>query len=282
MVFLPCTSSFSLGAPGIHDVRARLDHAVSHGFKGIELFFGDLEHIAKEMPGGLSNFTLMQAAHVVKYYCTRNGLKIVNLQPFCQYEGLLNRGDHAVKVQQAQFWFRLVHILGTDLIHITSNFLEHSSLTSKWETIVGDMIELADLGLQEIPIVRFAYESLAWGTFVNTWESAWDVVRRVDRQNFGLCLDTFNIAAKVWADPTASSGILPAGGENLRASMIRLADTMDPSKLFFVQVADAQKIDPPLPKTHSVFIDEQRYLMNWSRDARLFPHEVRPNTSFQI
>lgn len=40
--------------------------------------------------------------------------------------------------------------------------------------------------------VRIGYEPLAWGTMVDNWEQVWDVVRRVDRKNVGVILDSFN------------------------------------------------------------------------------------------
>jgi 4-hydroxyphenylpyruvate dioxygenase len=36
--------------------------------------------------------------------------------------------------------------------------------------IVRDMIEIAHLGQQENPPIRFAYENLAWEPYINKWE----------------------------------------------------------------------------------------------------------------
>jgi hypothetical protein len=33
--------------------------------------------------------------------------------------------------------------------------------------------------------------ALAWGTYINTWEDSWDVIKRANRPNIGICLDTF-------------------------------------------------------------------------------------------
>ena len=63
--------------------------------------------------------------------------------------------------------------------------------------IVGDLGKLADLSLQQDPQICFVYENLCWSTHIDTWEKVWEVVRRVDRPNFGLCLPTFNIAGIV-------------------------------------------------------------------------------------
>lgn len=64
-----------------------------------------------------------------------------------------------------------------------------------------DMKEIAELGMKEDPTMIFAYESPAWGTYVTRREECWDIVEQVDMPNFGIVLDTFNIAARVYANP---------------------------------------------------------------------------------
>lgn len=90
------------------------------------------------------------------------------------------------------------------------------------EVIVGDMIELVDLAIKGDPPVCFAYESLCWSTQIDTWEKSWDVVKKANRTNFGLCLDTFNIVGRVWGDPASSSGMTPNADAELQASIERM------------------------------------------------------------
>ncbi len=85
-----------------------------------------------------------------------------------------------------------------------------------------DLREVADLGLRQQPAIRFVYESLGWGTRINTWEQCWEVVRRVDRPNFGICLDTFNIACAIYADPKSPTSRAPRAEEEMREFMRRL------------------------------------------------------------
>ena len=87
--------------------------------------------------------------------------------------------------------------------------------------------------------VRVAYEALAWGRFVDSYEAAARIVRLADHPRIGLCLDSFHILSK---------GHSPEAIETIPAD-----------KIFFVQMADAPLLS----------ID----VLSWSRHHRLFPGE---------
>ncbi|PWY85892.1 xylose isomerase-like protein, partial [Aspergillus heteromorphus CBS 117.55] len=134
--------------------------------------------------------------------------------------------------------------------------------------------QLCSMGLKEEPVVRFAFEALAWGTYIDTWDAMWEVVRRVDRPNFGVCLDTFNIAGRVWADPASGDGRTPDADMALAESLERLVRTVDVKKVFYVQVVDAEKMEQPLLPGHPFHVDGQPPRMSWSRNARTFLYET--------
>jgi 4-hydroxyphenylpyruvate dioxygenase len=85
--------------------------------------------------------------------------------------------------------------------------------------------------------LRIAYEALAWGRFVNTYDHSWEIVRRADHPALGLCLDSFHVLSR---------GSDPAGIRNLPGP-----------KLFFLQLADAPRLEMDV--------------LQWSRHHRLFP-----------
>ena len=85
--------------------------------------------------------------------------------------------------------------------------------------------------------LRIAYEALAWGRHVSTWDAAWDAVRRADSPALGLCLDSFHVLSRD-GDP---AGLAAVPGE----------------KIFFLQLADAPHMDMDV--------------LQWSRHHRLFP-----------
>ncbi|KAL5120389.1 hypothetical protein ACEQ8H_001679 [Pleosporales sp. CAS-2024a] len=257
-----------------HDLPHKLSMAAKHGLEGIELFYEDLVGHA----GGSSDRShLLAAAGSIQELCASLGLEIINLQPFMHYEGLLDRKRHDERIQEMKLWMELAHALGTDIIQIPSSFLSRHHVSGDMELIISDLRTVADLGLQQTPVIRFAYESLCWGTYVDTWELCWHVVQQVDRTNFGICLDSFNILGRIYADPTHKSGCLPNADVDVRNSIRRLVDRIGPhkEKIFFIQIVDAERLEQPLLPGHPFYNSEQPARMSWSRNCRLFYGESK-------
>jgi 4-hydroxyphenylpyruvate dioxygenase len=162
----------------------------------------------------------------------------------------------------------MAHILGTNLIAIPSTFLPAEVTSGDLDLITADLREVADLCAPEG--IQLAYENLAWGTYVDTWEQAYEIVQLVDRPNFGICLDTFNITARIYADPEAPNRKTADADAIFKTSMERLVRTVDPKKVFFVQVVDGEYLDEPLVEGHKYYNGEQPARMSWSRNCRLF------------
>ena len=100
--------------------------------------------------------------------------------------------------------------------------------------------QLRELGdLAERFGVRVAYEALAWGRFVDSYETAARIMRLADHPRIGVCLDSFHILSK---------------GHNPEA-----IETVPADKIFFVQLADAPLLSMDV--------------LSWSRHHRLFPGE---------
>ena len=192
-----------------------------HYFTGfdIELFYEDLVYVAKDLPGGASIENLLEAAHIIRSLCDERGISVVCLQPFMHYEGLRDRRRHSERIEEMKLWIRLAKILETQIIAIPSTFLSEREASGDLNLIVEDMREAADIAAPHG--IRLAYESLAWGTYVDTWDQCWQVVQLVDRANFGICLDTFNIAARVYADPASSDRRTRDAEAAVKASMQR-------------------------------------------------------------
>ena len=222
----------SLGRAWNHELYEKLLRASQNGFRGIEIFYEDLEYLAnslripvlskschngKPLETGsrcsspdhndpLTTKELLEAANQIRGWCEELDLHIICLQPFMNYEGLRSKVDRLRRIERLKTWIQIAHALRTDLILIPSNFLPANQCTGDKDIIISDMLEAAQLGQRETPCVRFAYESLCWGTHHDTWEKSWEIVNAVDMPNFGLCLDTFNIAGRLYADPAHPSG----------------------------------------------------------------------------
>jgi 4-hydroxyphenylpyruvate dioxygenase len=278
MSYKPAISSMSLGRAWLHELPGKLDQAAANNLTGIEVFFEDLEYLARSQSSlpkdaNLSPEAQLQAADAIKKLCDERGLEVIGLQPFMHYEGLLDRAEHTARIEKMKLWFKLAKILGTDIIQIPANFLGNEETTGDLEVVVRDLQQAADMGLQESPVIKFAYENLCWSTHFDTWEQGWNIVERVDRPNFGLCLDTFNIAGRVYADPASATGKTPNADEDLKNSLERLVKTIDVKKVFYIQIVDAEKMRSPLVAGHAFYDASQPARMSWSRNARLFAFE---------
>ncbi|KAF5664995.1 dehydroshikimate dehydratase [Fusarium heterosporum] len=274
--FRPAILSASLGRAWLHDFAKKALEASRKGFQGIEIFYEDLEYEAKKLHNveTPSNDHILSAASSMRKLLDDLRLTVIGLQPFLFYEGLKDREQHARLIEKVKLWFKIAGLLGTNTIQIPANFLPADQLTGDMDVIVADLVELADLGIQETPPVRFAYEALCWSTHIDTWERSWEVVKKVDRCNFGLCLDTFNIAGRVWGDPASPTGMTPNADQDLKESIQRLVHDVTLDKVFYIQVVDAEKMDSPLVKGHPFHVDGNPPRMNWSRNARAFMYEA--------
>jgi 4-hydroxyphenylpyruvate dioxygenase len=278
MTFRPAIASMSLGRAWVHGLENKFAEAANAGFRGIEIFYEDLEYFAKDLAKLATHETptethLLEAATRIRSICAYHNLQTIGLQPFLFYEGLVDRTQHAKLIQKLHLWLDIADALGTDTVQIPSNFLPADQLTGDLDVIVKDLVEVADIGAARPKPIRFAYENLCWGTQVDTWEGAWEVVRRVDRANFGICLDTFNIAGRVWADPSRADGRVEEADRKLRESLEAMVRTVDVAKVFYIQLVDAERLDAPLDRGHPYYAEEQPARMSWSRNARCFMGE---------
>lgn len=276
----PAIATISLGQCGLFSIQEKLYRASEYGFRAVELFYDDLEALARSQSSSPtpSRADLVAAAAQVRALCDHLHIQVLNLQPLRFYEGLADRDARDQILNDViPLWLDLLHILGGDTILIASNFLPPDPETGKPRTIgdlniiVGDLREIAMRGAARSPPVKFAYEALAWGTHIDTWEKAWDIVQQVALPNFGLAVDTFNIAAAIYADPEAEDGRTgPSAIQNLHESLHRLVTTVDVTRLFIVQVADGERLAEPLRPGHPFHVPELPARMCWSRNARLF------------
>ncbi len=141
--------------------------------------------------------------------------------------------EFARALRRARHKFELMGRLGADTVLVCSSVSPHA--------LDDDALAAEQLsrlaGLAEDHGVRVAYEALAWGRHISTYDHAWQVVRSADHPALGTCLDSFHILSR-GSDP---KGIEDIPGE----------------KIFFLQLADA-----PL-----LAMD----VLQWSRHYRCFP-----------
>ncbi|MFJ9630200.1 bifunctional sugar phosphate isomerase/epimerase/4-hydroxyphenylpyruvate dioxygenase family protein [Streptomyces sp. NPDC101175] len=197
----------------------KLTAAARAGFDGVEIFENDL--LASPL-----------TPEEIRARCADLGLSIDLYQPMRDVEAV-PEAEFARNLRRARHKFELMRRLGTDTVLVCSSV---SPLAVDDDALAAAQLRrLADLA-QEFG-VRVAYEALAWGRHVSTYDHAWRIVERADHPALGTCLDSFHILSR-GSDP---KGIADIPGE----------------KIFFLQLADA-----PL-----LAMD----VLQWSRHYRCFP-----------
>ncbi|KAK7049835.1 hypothetical protein VNI00_005265 [Paramarasmius palmivorus] len=285
-------ASLSLGTNTHHTLPTKIRVASELEYDGIEIFMPDFEVFVEEVrkgghkeifsmkvkEEGLETLSQDQLEHrcaeALYDLCAQHNLQIPLLQPLRDFENFASEEELSTALEGAERWFRLMQPMHCDLVLVCSNYVP--SLVQKKidvDAYLDRQVEaFKRLGeLAERYNVRVGYEPLAWGTVVDNWEPVWDVVKRVDRSNVGVVLDSFNTLGNQYADPGESSCVrrdmtLQFILENLE----KMCEMIPAEKVFFYQIADAVR-----PK--EVCVDDLTQgmpkRMKWSRACRVFPCE---------
>lgn len=197
----------------------KLEAAAAARFDGVEIFESDLVYY-----GGRPGDIRQLAADL--------GLEITLYQPFRDFEGAPPERRQR-NLDRAERKFDVMAELGVRLLLLCSNVAP--------DTLLSDEAAIEDLGLLAERAgkrgIRVGFEALAWGKHVRTWSHAWRLVQAVGHPSLGLLIDSFHTLS-LGDDP---SGLAAVPGD----------------RLFFVQVADAPKLDMDV--------------LSWSRHFRCFP-----------
>ncbi|EFL36097.1 sugar phosphate isomerase/epimerase [Streptomyces viridochromogenes DSM 40736] len=197
----------------------KLTAAARAGFDGVEIFENDL-------------LACPLTPEEIRARCADLGLTVDLFQPMRDVEAV-PEDEFARNLRRARHKFELMRRLGADTVLVCSSV---SPRAVDDDALAAEQLSrLADLARDSG--VRVAYEALAWGRHVSTYDHAWRIVESADHPALGTCLDSFHILSR-GSDP---KGIEDIPGE----------------KIFFLQLADA-----PL-----LAMD----VLQWSRHYRCFP-----------
>lgn len=264
-------ASMCLGRAVHHDLETKVKACSDAGYQGIELFYEDIKLPARKDYSGTFEEQLLQSAQKFRDLCDQYNLTVFVFQPFKNYEGLLSEKRHSEKIAKLHVWIKIAKIIGTNMIQIPSMFNAKGN-TGDIAHIVKDLQEVADIGAPHG--IKFGYEALSWGTHVDTWQTAWKIVKLVDRDNLGLVLDTYHFLSAIYGDCTSKDGYFPNALDALKKDMAEFKAEIDISKVYYVQLSDASKqINPPIGPSHPDYDANMKPNMMWSRNFRVFPHE---------
>lgn len=281
-------ASCSLGCKPEHTLPRKIDAIASAGFTGMELSMPDIVAFANEHlrpkeqdqpqnPIGNKDFEdLCATAKLIKTMCKAKGIEIMLLQPFANLEGWPQDSDGRKDAWERVYgWIRIMEACGCKTMQVGSTDTPADSITTDGDAIVDDLRELADLLAKTN--MRVAYENWCWSTHAPDWADVWDICRRVDRENFGLCLDTFQSAGGEWGDSTTNSAMVEDGRsaeqveKDWKTSCERLSSTIPGDKIFLLQISDAYK--PLEPFAAEADAEGMRPRARWSGKYRPLPFE---------
>jgi sugar phosphate isomerase/epimerase len=249
-------ASCSIGLPR-HTLQQKVEAIREAGFDGIEPSFPDLlayasRHFGREIAED-DYSSLCEAGKTAETMCAGHGLKIRVLQPFANFEGWPEGSRQRQDAfARAKAWIDIMEALGTDMLQVGSS--DSPEMSHDIDQIAADLSSLADMLASRG--FRLAYENWCWATCAPRWKDVWTIVKKANRPNIGLCLDTFQTAGGEWGDPTTYSGRIEAGGVSpedvsraYAASLKELTRTVPAEKIYFLQISDAYRISPPLDAT---------------------------------
>lgn len=267
----------SIGTQKEHNLPARLQTISHAGFEAIELSMPDLLSFASELQGsdvGPKDYDgLCKVGAQVKKLCLEHKLKILMLQPFANFEGWPEgSSEREDAFERARGWMRIMEAVGTDMLQVGSS--DSPGITTDTDYLASDLAQLADMLAAKG--FRICYENWCWSCHSPDWKDVWNIVRKANRPNIGLCLDTFQSGGGEFADPTTESGLREDMSrdvleERWRKSLADLASTIPPERIYLLQISDAYKMTPPIDNKP----DESglRPRGQWSHDYRPMPYD---------
>ncbi|RAK91112.1 putative 4-hydroxyphenylpyruvate dioxygenase [Aspergillus costaricaensis CBS 115574] len=264
----------SLGLHPSHSLTEKIRAAASASFFAIEIVYQELEDYALSQTPPVS---IHDAARTISRLCLSANLSVLSLSPFKNFEG--HNSPLEERLDRARNWLEIAACLKAKYLQVPSQF-DTGNSSGDWTRMVEDLQALSDLAASYS--VGIAYEAVAWGTYIDTWEESLRMAQDVNRENFGLCLDSFHVAARVWGDNMVESGIREDADLALRQSLDRFVETCPSGKIFYVQLSDAEKFVPSLQPGHHFYREDFPPALSWSRNMRPFPLEEDLGAYFPV
>jgi sugar phosphate isomerase/epimerase len=265
-------ATVSLGQHPSHTLPSKIAAAAHNGFSALEIVYNDLAaYAASKTP----KVTTAAAAEEIAALCASHNLAVLSLNPFKNFEG--HSSPLSERLEAARHWIEVASLLKAQYLQVPSQFDSENS-TGDESVVILELQQLADLTTKIAPVLKIAYEAVAWGSYVDTWQESVRIVELVNRDNFGVCLDSFHVVARLWGDITTESGKQQLSGQNvddvLHQSLNEFVSTCPLDKIFYVQFSDGEKYSPPLSPQHRFYDTSFPSALTWSRNTRPFPLET--------
>ena len=185
-------------------LESKLDANAAAGFTQITLWAKDLVGHPDGYEAALNEVRL-------------SGLRVNAIQVMRDYEGL--EGPlHRYKIETVKTMLKLCEAVGAERLLICSSTSAHAS--GDINHIAADLRKVAMLAT---PLgIRVGFEALSWGRHVNDFALSWEIVQRADRDNLGVCIDSFHVLANCSLNGTDFDALSTIPGE--RIAFVQLSD----------------------------------------------------------
>jgi len=185
-------------------LESKLDANVAAGFSQITLWAKDLVAHPDGYEAALNEVRL-------------SGLRVNAIQVMRDYEGL-SGPLHRYKVETVKTMLKLCEAVGAERLLICSSTSAHAS--GDIDHIAADLRKVAMLAT---PLgIRVGFEALSWGRHVSDFALSWEIVQRADRDNLGVCIDSFHVLANCSLNGTDFDALATIPGE--RIAFVQLSD----------------------------------------------------------
>ncbi len=185
-------------------LESKLDANLAAGFSQITLWAKDLVGHPDGVDAALNEVRL-------------SGLRVNALQVMRDYEGL-SGPLHRYKIETVKTMLKLCEAAGAERLLICSSTSSHAS--GDIDHIAADLRKVAMLAT---PLgIHVGFEALSWGRHVNDFALSWEIVQRADRDNLGVCIDSFHVLANCSLNETDFDALATIPGE--RIAFVQLSD----------------------------------------------------------
>lgn len=121
-------ASCSIGCSPNDTLPRRLQAIAEAGFSAIELSFPDILDYGAQITGNPiapdNYLAIMPVAEEIRKLCEKNGLKIMMLQPFSNFEGWVKGSvDREEAYARATGWMEIMNVVGTDLLQVRWSYI---------------------------------------------------------------------------------------------------------------------------------------------------------------
>ncbi|KAK8843513.1 hypothetical protein IAR55_007173 [Kwoniella newhampshirensis] len=179
----------------------------------------------------------------LKALAQRHELRLLMLQPLNQFDGWPEGSERGEWVKRkVELWVKLCSRLTVDFLQVGAN--DQADANGGDEKTAQDMRWLAEIASKQERPFAIAYEPWCFSPRYPEWEKCYEIVKKANHPNLGLCLDTAQmcLAPSYGINPTSSQLI---SQETFSALLDRIR-ALPKETICYFEISDVLSPNPPL------------------------------------